>query len=106
VLQQAKKKAAIRVKGGRAQPIDWLTVILAVIDPDRNPLDDEADVEELDVVEPESVFEELDDTQMRELEKGIDSYLGLESSRSNQEYWAVCLPLPVDNVDSLMQAWH
>jgi len=92
VLQQARKKAAIRVQGGRAQPIDWLAVTLAVIDPDRNPLDDEADVEDLDLVEPESVFEGLNDTQMAELEKGIDSYVGLESSRSNLEYWKVCLP--------------
>lgn len=92
VLQQAKKKAAIRVKGGRAQPIDWLAVILAVIDPARNPLDDEVETEDLDLAEPESVFEGLSDARLLELEKGIDTYLALEKSRSNQEYWTVCLP--------------
>lgn len=87
VLQQAKKKAAIRVKGGRAQPIDWLAVTLAVIDPDRNPLDDEVDEADLDLVDPEGVFEGQDAEQLAELEKGIDTYLALETNRSNQEYW-------------------
>src|SRR5689334_18300820 len=39
VLKQAKKKAVIRVREGRAKPIDWLAVILRVIDPDRDLLD-------------------------------------------------------------------
>ncbi|CAK3748539.1 related to cactin [Lecanosticta acicola] len=87
VLQQAKKKAAIRVKGGRAQPIDWLAVTLAVIDPERNPLGDEVDASDLDLVDPEGVFEGMSDTQLSELEKGIDTYVTLETSRSNREYW-------------------
>lgn len=91
VLQQAKKKAAIRVKGGRAQPIDWLAVTLAVIDPERNPLDDELEDVDLDILDPESVFEDLDSAQLMELEKGIDTYLALEMSRRNQEYWNVSL---------------
>lgn len=90
VLQQAKKKASIRVKGGRAQPIDWLAVTLAVIDPEKNPLDDELEDVDLDIVDPESIFDGSDDAQLAELEKGIDTYLALESSRSNQEYWNVC----------------
>lgn len=91
VLQQAKKKAAIRVKGGRAQPIDWLAVTLAVIDPEKNPLDDELEDVDVDILDPESVFEDLDNAQLKELEKGIDTYLALEMSRSNQEYWNVSL---------------
>lgn len=87
VLQQAKKKAAIRVKGGRAQPVDWLAVTLVVIDPERNDLDDDVDEAELELVDPEGVFEGLDDAQSAELEKGIDTYLALETSRSNQDYW-------------------
>jgi hypothetical protein len=97
VLQQAKKKAAIRVKGGRAQPIDWLAVTLAVIDPARNALDDELEDADLDILDPESVFEDLDSGQLMELEKGIDTYLALEMSRSNQEYWNVsCLLTQAD----------
>lgn len=91
VLQQAKKKAAIRVKGGRAQPIDWLTVTLSLVDPTRNPLGDEVDVAELDLVDPEGVFDGLNDAQLAELEKSIDTYCVLETSKSNQDYWIVCL---------------
>nr|POE68811.1 uncharacterized protein c2f12.12c [Quercus suber] len=94
VLRQAKRKAAMRVKGGRAQPIDWLTVTLVVIDPEHNQLDDELDDGDLEVMEPESVFERLDDAQMAELEKGIDTYVLLEHSRSNLEYWNVCRDFP------------
>ncbi|KAF2812891.1 uncharacterized protein BDZ99DRAFT_244198 [Mytilinidion resinicola] len=88
VLQQAKKKAAIRVKGGRAKPIDWLAVTLRIIDPTKNPLDDEVDDSELDVVDPEGVLEGLNDSQLEELEKDIGVYLTLETNRSNQEYWS------------------
>jgi hypothetical protein len=88
-LQQDKKRAAIRVKNGRAQAIDWFAVTLAVIDPEHNPLDDEVDIDEIDLRAPESVFEGLDDAGLGELEKKIDSYLVLEQSRSNREYWTV-----------------
>lgn len=90
VLQQAKKKASIRVRSGRAQPIDWLAVTLAVVDPERNPLDEDWEDEDLDVLNPESVLEGLDGEQLEELEKSIDGYVALESSRSNVEYWNVC----------------
>lgn len=104
VLQQAKKKAVIRVKGGRAQPVDWLAVTLAVIDPEHNSLDDGAPDADLDLVDPEGVFESLQDAQLVELEKGIDTYLALETSRSNQEYWNVSwfanLPCSLADTDS------
>ena len=89
VLQQAKKKAAIRAKSGRAQPIDWLAVTLALVDPEGNPLDDELGDGDVDSLDPESVFEGLDQKQLTELEKGIDTYITLEGSRSNRDYWNV-----------------
>ncbi|KAL4775612.1 mid region of cactin-domain-containing protein [Aspergillus nidulans var. acristatus] len=87
VLKQAKKKAEIRVKEGRAKPIDWLTVMLRVIDPTRNPLDDEISDPELDLVDPEGVFEGLSETQLGDLEKDIDTFLSLESNSQNRDYW-------------------
>jgi hypothetical protein len=52
---------------------------------------------DLDILDPESVFEDLDSGQLMELEKGIDTYLALEMSRSNQEYWNVsCLLTQAD----------
>ncbi|EAS33545.3 cactin [Coccidioides immitis RS] len=87
VLRQAKKKAEIRVKEGRAKPIDWLTVTLRVIDPTRNPLDDEIPDSELDLVDPEGVFEGLSVSQLMSLEQDIDTFLKLETNPDNQEYW-------------------
>src|ERR1700759_4755781 len=68
VLKQAKKKAQIRVREGRAKPIDWLAVILRIIDPDRDLLDDDEEEVQQDVVDPEGVFEGLSDAQLVELD--------------------------------------
>ncbi|RAL07517.1 splicing factor cactin [Aspergillus homomorphus CBS 101889] len=87
VLKQAKKKAEIRVKEGRAKPIDWLTVTLRVIDPTRNPLDDEIADSELDLVDPDGVFEGLSQTQLLDLEKDIDTFLSLEKNSQNRDFW-------------------
>lgn len=89
VLKQAKKKAEIRVKEGRAKPIDWLTVTLRVIDPTRNPLDDEIADSELDLVDPDGVFEGLSQGQLLDLEKDIDTFLNLESNSQNRDFWKV-----------------
>jgi hypothetical protein len=87
VLKQAKKKADIRVREGRAKPIDWLAVILRVIDPDRDLLDDDEEEVQIDVVDPEGVFEGLNDSQLGELESDITSYVTLETNKKNQDYW-------------------
>lgn len=95
VLQQAKKKAALRVKGGRAKPIDWLAVTLRFIDKtEQNILDEEIANHDLDVVDPEGVLEGLSNADLAELETEIDHYLTLETNRSNRDYWtslkAIC----------------
>jgi hypothetical protein len=90
VLQQQKKKAALRVKGGRARPIDWLAVTLRFIDSTRDLLDDEVEDHELDIVDPEGVLEGLSEGELSDLQKEIDDYLTLESNKSNREYWDVC----------------
>jgi hypothetical protein len=87
VLNQAKKKAQIRVKEGRAKPIDWLAVTLHVIDPTRNPLDDEVDESDLDLIDPDGVFEGLPESQLAELGKDIDTFLKLETNAKNRDYW-------------------
>lgn len=94
VLQQAKKRAALRVKGGRAKPIDWLAVILRFVDTNKTLLDEEVEDNELDVVDPEGVLEGLGEDDLSELEKEIENYLTLETSRSNREYWTVSIPSP------------
>ncbi|KIV95988.1 hypothetical protein PV10_03573 [Exophiala mesophila] len=87
VLKQAKKKAEIRVKEGRAKPIDWLAVTLRVVDPTRDPLDEEVEEKDLDFLDPDSVFDGLSETQLSDLRKDIDTYLNLETNRKNREYW-------------------
>lgn len=87
VLQQAKKKAAIRVKEGRAKPIDWLAVTLRFGDTTRSAFDDEVDDAELEIVDPEGVFDGLDSDQLAELEKDIDVYTSLERDKANLEFW-------------------
>jgi hypothetical protein len=89
VLQQAKTKAALRVKGGRAKPIDWLAVTLRFVDPTKTIHDQNIDEHTLDVVDPEGVLEGLDPADLSDLEKEIESYLTLETNRSNCEYWSV-----------------
>nr|OQO24457.1 hypothetical protein B0A51_08566 [Rachicladosporium sp. CCFEE 5018] len=87
VLQQARKKAAIRVKSGRAAPIDWLVVTLALTDPDRDALDDDLEGEEFEAADPEGVFEGLSEKDLSELEKAIEGYVVLEKGRREAEYW-------------------
>lgn len=89
VLKQAKKKAEIRVKEGRAKPIDYLAVNLRVIDGDRDPLDDEIPDDELDVVDPEGILENLNEKELGELQTDIEAYITLETNRVNNEFWRV-----------------
>jgi len=108
VLAQAKKKAALRVKGGRAKPIDWLAVTLRFVDPTKNALDDEVEDHELEVSDPEGVLEGLGGAELAELEKEIESYLALETNRSNREYWgalrAICKDLRRKSKASAVEA--
>lgn len=87
VLKQAKKKAAIRVKEGRAKPIDWLAVTLRFSDTTRSVFDDEVQDSELNIVDPEGVFEGLNNEQLAELERDISMYAALESDKTNLDFW-------------------
>lgn len=87
VLQQAKKKAAIRVKDGRAKPVDLLAVTLRFIEPERSPFDDEVADDDIKIVDPEGVFESLDAAQLAELEKDINMYVSLEKNKDNLDFW-------------------
>jgi hypothetical protein len=91
VLQQAKKKAALRVKAGRAKPIDFLAVTLRFVDLTKTLLDEEVEDHELEVVDPEGLFETLSEEDLSDLEKDIEHYLTLETNRSNREYWSVSI---------------
>lgn len=92
VLKQAKKKAHIRVREGRARSIDWLAVTLGIIDTTTDPLEDETDDAELDIVDPAGIFEGLNQYQLQDLATDIGTYLALESNGGNYIYWNVMQP--------------
>ncbi|KAL9621423.1 MAG: hypothetical protein Q9160_004183 [Pyrenula sp. 1 TL-2023] len=87
VLKQRKKKADIRVREGRAQPIDKLTVVLRALDPCRDHLDDDFDDEAQDIYEPVSVVKGLSLSELISLERDIETYLHLETAPANRDYW-------------------
>ncbi|KAK7407846.1 hypothetical protein QQX98_009960 [Neonectria punicea] len=96
VLKQSKKKADIRVREGRAKPIDYLAFNLRYIDTDRDVFDnDEADFD-MDVPAPPDVIKSLDAAQIAELDPEIASYHVLETNARNREYWKALQTLCAD----------
>ncbi|KAK3392731.1 mid region of cactin-domain-containing protein [Podospora didyma] len=93
VLKQAKKKADIRVRDGRAEPIDYLAFNLRFIDTDRDVFDDQEEDIEISIPAPEAVLQGLNEAQLKELEEGIRSYHTLEHNKRNKEYWTALLAL-------------
>ena len=87
VLKQSKRKAKIRVRDGRANPIDWLVVVMSVVDEGKDLLEDDGDDDELEVVDPELVIEDVPVADLRELEREIDHYLVLEKDDRASVYW-------------------
>ena len=87
VLKQSKKKAKIRVRDGRAKPIDWLVVLSSVEDKEKDLLDDDDIETELDVVDPEIILQDIPPASLQELEKEIEHYLILEKDDKACVYW-------------------
>lgn len=96
VLRQSKKKSDIRVREGRARPVDYLAFSLRYIDTDRDVLDDDEEDVEIDVPSPEKIVAALNEKNLQELEKDISSFRTLESSRTNRDYWDALLTIAKD----------
>ncbi|KAK5128661.1 hypothetical protein LTR08_003933 [Meristemomyces frigidus] len=101
VLQQAKTKSIIRVKAGRATAIDLLTVTWAVLDPARDPQDDDDGLEDIELVEPESVFEGVSRDELEELKRGVDGYLALERGKAGKEFWGTMKTICQDRLTQI-----
>lgn len=96
VLRQSKKKADIRVRERRAKPADFLAFNLRWVDEDRDALDDdEADVA-INVPRPAKLIAGLSERQLDGVEAEIKSYLTLETSARNLEYWRALQALCAD----------
>lgn len=101
VLKQSKKKADIRVREGRAKPIDLLAFNLRFVDPDRDVFDDDDADAQIPVPSPEGVLEKLNEAQLRELESDMTSYHTLETNARNREYWRALQALCADRRQKL-----
>ncbi|KAK1991671.1 hypothetical protein LX36DRAFT_336559 [Colletotrichum falcatum] len=101
VLTQAKKKADIRVREGRAKPIDLLAFNLRFIDSDRDVFDDDDADLHVDVPSPEEVLQGLDESQLRDLDSDITSYHTLEQNRRNRDYWKALQTICADTRQKL-----
>lgn len=106
VLTQSKKKADIRVREGRARPIDYLAFNLRYIDTDRDVLDDEEEDIEIDIPSPEKVLERLTVTELKDLEVDVTSFNTLETSQNNRDYWTALLTLCTDRKQRLQGLDH
>jgi len=101
VLKQSKKKADIRVREGRAKPIDLLAFNLRYVDNDRDVFDDNDDDINISAPAPAAVIETLTESEARELDAEITSYYTLETNTRNREYWMALRTLLADRRQEL-----
>ncbi|KAG5987865.1 hypothetical protein E4U43_004922 [Claviceps pusilla] len=96
VLKQSKRKANIRVREGRAKPIDYLAFNLRYIDPERDLFDDDDGDLNIPVYSPTDIVNYLYLPQLKELESDIASYHILETEEENRRYWEALRTLCLD----------
>ncbi|KAK5992581.1 Splicing factor Cactin [Cladobotryum mycophilum] len=97
VLKQSKKKADIRVREGRAKPIDFLAFNLRFIDLERDIFDDDEADHDIGVASPTKVIQDLTTiAQVNELDSDIKSYHILETDAKNRQYWEALRMLCTD----------
>ncbi|PNY24353.1 Uncharacterized protein TCAP_05715 [Tolypocladium capitatum] len=102
VLKQSKKKADIRVREGRAKPVDHLAFGLRYLDPDRDVFDDNDVDIDIELNAPATVVEALGTAaQLVELDSDIGSYLTLETDATNKQYWEALRTLCEDQKSKL-----
>ncbi|KAJ1971110.1 hypothetical protein H4R33_007205, partial [Dimargaris cristalligena] len=108
---QARQRAAIRIKAGRAQPIDILAMNLRLAsrDPESENTnkglgddeeDDELDIE-IDVNEPTIIFEHLNLADAQELLQDIEFHFSLAREADQVEFWNCLRTVCQDKIDQL-----
>ncbi len=109
-LEQAQRRAVIRVKENRAKPIDLLSINLKWADPNiiaeqeskQDDDDDEAGLE-IDLDEPYTIFEDLTLEETEELHQDIQMYLSLEKNDPNRDFWRSMLIVCDDKLEELKE---
>ncbi|GJN92199.1 hypothetical protein Rhopal_005229-T1 [Rhodotorula paludigena] len=110
-LEQAKRRAEIRVRERRAKPIDYLALNLKWSQPPLQPGDegyeeqeeDEGEGLEVDLEEPYAIFEHLTLEDAEELHEDIKMYLSLEKIEAHQEFWRSLLIVSSSALESLRE---
>ncbi|PWN51453.1 hypothetical protein IE53DRAFT_378939 [Violaceomyces palustris] len=121
-LEQAKRRANIRVRENRAKPIDLLSINLKWADPlrikpshlagqdgmdDQERNDEEEEEEddeaglEIDLEEPYNIFDNLTLEETEELHQDIQMYLTLEKKESNLDFWRSMIVVCDDKLSEL-----
>ncbi|KAK7208328.1 cactin [Myxozyma melibiosi] len=102
-LKQAKKGAVIRIKEGRARPVDWLALNLQTIDKEKDVYDEATfDTRELDIPVPYAVIEGLGLAEVEKLGSDVREYLRLERSKFNRDFWESMLVICNDTKQRLL----
>lgn len=91
LIQQAYRKAHVRVEAGRAKPVDALAITLWLVEGTKDPLDPDLSESELGVPEPEDVINSLDVELLQELENDLDVFTnlnkGLKTGTTGRIFW-------------------
>ncbi|KAK4913465.1 hypothetical protein LTR66_017208, partial [Elasticomyces elasticus] len=87
IVQQKRKAAQIRVREGRAKPIDWLVVNLQHISPIEDLINEGLAGDEIEYADPVDIIEDLPIDELRHVRKEINDFLDLESRGRCTEYW-------------------
>ncbi|PVU94920.1 hypothetical protein BB561_002182 [Smittium simulii] len=86
-LEQAKKRAEIRIKQDRAKPIDIFAINLKVATSPESDQDDLDCSYSLQFYEPWKIVDNLDLDDINELYSDIQMYLALEKQQDNLKFW-------------------
>ncbi|KAI8585640.1 mid region of cactin-domain-containing protein [Geranomyces variabilis] len=98
-LSQAKTRAQIRIKEGRAKPIDILAINLSLAGDAKLAQEFDAMGLEMGVDEPYLIFRNLDRDEVEELHKDIQLYLSLESEENNRRFWEAMIVVCDDELN-------
>ncbi|KAG1148834.1 hypothetical protein G6F37_003034 [Rhizopus arrhizus] len=100
-LEQAKKRAEIRIKEGRAKPIDLLAMNLRLAyEPDK--VEEDVDLE-VDLDEPYTIFENLSLDDTDELYKDIHMHLTLEKNEKSLQFWRAMIVVAKDCLSKMRE---
>ncbi|KAI9335166.1 mid region of cactin-domain-containing protein [Zopfochytrium polystomum] len=90
-LGQAKTRAIIRIKEGRAKPIDILAMNISMATDNETASAFEGMGLEMDTEEPYLIFQNLTLSEVVELHKDIQLYLAMEQNDGNKSFWTSML---------------